>query len=124
MACGARALKDRASANGWKLEPAVPKPLVAINMLPGCQKSEALFKANARPKKILVELNGEHQLTVEVPDLMESFEFPIKDYAKPVKKIRLTFQEVYPGNRFEDLCVSGVSLHVRLDKKPKIRPAR
>lgn len=107
-----------------EMEPAVPRPLVAINMLPGCQKSDALFKANARPKKILVELNGEHQFAVEVPDLMDSYEIPIKAYAKPVKKIRLTFQEVYPGNRFEDLCVSGVSLHVRLDKKPKIQPTR
>ena len=36
----------------------------------------------------------------------------------------MTFTEVYPGTRFEDLCVSSVRLHVRLDKKPKVQPAR
>ena len=48
----------------------------------------------------------------------------IRDYVKPVKKIRLTFQEVWPGEKFEDLCVSGVKLEVKLDKKPKLEPVR
>ena len=107
-----------------ELEPIAPKPITAISMLPGCGKSDALFEANARPKKVLVELNGDHRFTVEVPNSKEEFEFPVSNYTKPVRKLRLTFQEVWPGKRFEDLCISGVRLHVRLDKKPKIQQAR
>lgn len=107
-----------------ELTPAVPKPLIAIELEPGMAKTEELFKANARPKKVLVELNGEKRFSVAIPDLKEAHRIPILDYAKPVKKIRLTFEEVWPGTKFEDLCVSGIRLQVKLDKKPKLEPSR
>lgn len=107
-----------------ELTPTVPKPLVAIELEPGMTKTDELFKANARPKKVLVELNGEKRFSAEIPDLKDVHRIPILDYAKPVKKIRLTFEEVWPGTRFEDLCVSGIRLQVKLDKKPKIEPVR
>jgi hypothetical protein len=107
-----------------ELTPAVPKPLIAIELEPGMTKTEDLFKANARPKKVLVELNGEKRFSVAIPDSKEVHRIPILDYAKPVKKIRLTFEEVWPGTKFEDLCVSGIRLQVKLDKKPKVEPAR
>ena len=107
-----------------QIEPQVPKPLAAIEIRPGYGKSDELFQANARPKKILVDLNDGHQFSVDIPDSKEEFRIPVNDYAKPVKKIRLTFQEVWPGTKFEDLCVSGVRLEVRLDKKPKLEPVR
>lgn len=112
-------------AGEWlELAPEVPKPLLTISLRPGCWKSHELFTANARPKKVLVELNGEHRFHAEVPDAMEQFEIPVVGYGKPVKKLRLTFEEVWPGKRFEDLCISSVRLHVRLEKDPKIQPAR
>jgi len=107
-----------------ELTPAVPKPLNAIEIEPGMTKTEELFTANARPKTVLVELNGEKRFSAEIPDLKEVHRIPIPDYTKPVKKIRLTFQEVWPGKRFEDLCVSGILLQVKLDKKPKFEQAR
>jgi hypothetical protein len=107
-----------------ELVPEVAKPLAAISIKPGCFKSEALFAANARPKRMRIELNGEHTFTVEIPDTRDEFEFPVSNYKKPVKSIRLTFEDVWPGNRFEDLCVTSVRLHVRLDKKPKLDPSR
>ncbi len=111
--------------NEWlELEPIAPKPLTAISILPGCVKTQELFEANARPKKMMVELNDEHKFTVDVPDSKEEFEFPVSDYTKAVKKIRLTFVDVWPGKKFEDLCVSSVRLHVALDKKPKLQPVR
>ena len=45
-------------------------------------------------------------------------------YDQPVKKLRLTVKEVYPGSRYEDMCISDVALAVKLDKAPKIQPAR
>jgi hypothetical protein len=106
-----------------EITPVEPKPLLGIRLKPGYQK-EGLFKANPRPKKIRFELNGEHRFDTAIPDEEEEIRIPTIGYDKPVKKLRMTFTEVYPGTRFEDLCVSSVRLHVRLDKKPKIQPAR
>jgi hypothetical protein len=114
-----------AGVGEWlEVKPQVAKPLTAISMIPGYAKQQDLFKANARPKKMLVELNGEHQFTVEVPDSPELFEFPVTGYDKPVHTVKLTFQDVWKGSRHQDLCVSGLRLHVALDKAPKIQPAR
>ena len=114
-----------AGVGEWlEITPEVPKPLFAISIKPGCFKNEDLFKANARPKKAKVELNGEKSFTVSIPDMMVEIEFPVPGYNKPVKKIRITFEEVWPGTKFEDLCVTSIRLHVRLDKKPKLDPCR
>ncbi len=107
-----------------EVKPQVAKPLTAISIVPGYVKGDDLFKANARPRKILVELNGEHGFTVEIPDSPELFEFPVTGYNKPVNTVKLTFQDVWKGSRHEDLCVTGLRLHVALDKAPKIQPSR
>lgn len=106
-----------------ELTPVTPKPLHGIRLKPGYQKP-TLFKANARPKTIRIELNGEHRFDAEIPDRDEEIEIPISGCTKPVRKIRLTFTDVYPGTHYEDLCITSVSLHAKLDRKPKIQPAR
>lgn len=106
-----------------EITPVEAKPLTGILIRPGYQKGD-LFKANARPKKIRIELNGEHAFDTDIPDREEEFEFPVIGYAKAVRKIRMTFTEVYQGEKFEDLCVSTIRLHARLAKKPKIQPSR
>lgn len=107
-----------------ELTPAEPKPLNAILLQPGYAKSDELFKANARPKRIEVSLNGEHKFQANVPDRNAVCNIPVTGYAKPVRTVRILFKEVWPGSRFEDLCVSQLSLSVRLDRKPKITPQR
>ena len=107
-----------------ELTPEVPKPLAAIEIDPGYSKSDLLFKANARPKVVSVQLNGEHTFTATIPDSNTSFYIPVSGYGKAVKTIRLTFLDVWLGSQYEDLCVSAIRLHVRLDKKPKFQPAR
>jgi Domain of unknown function (DUF4424) len=106
-----------------EITPVEAKPLIGLEMKPGYQK-EGLFKANARPKKIRIELNGEHVFDADIPDREEQLEIPVIGYARAVRKIRMTFTEVYPGEKFEDLCISTIRLHARLDKKPKITPSR
>jgi hypothetical protein len=115
-------------AGEWlELTPVAAKPLIGIHIKPGYQKSDpepSLFKANARPKRIRIELNGEHQFDVELLDKEEELVIPVRGYDKAVEKISLTFTDVYPGERFEDLCVTSVRLHVRLDREPKFQPSR
>lgn len=111
--------------NEWlEMTPKVAKPLRAIEIAPGCWRTPELFRANARPRKILVELNGSHRFHTEVPDRMEDFTIPIAGYSKDVSKIRLTFEDVWPGTKYEDLCISSIRLHVRLDRKPKLPACR
>ena len=107
-----------------EIEPDVAQPLRAITIRPGYGKSEQLFRANARPKRIAVSLNGEFEFDAEVPDRMDDARIPVTGYTKPVNKLRLTFKEVYPGSRHQDLCVSAVSLRVALAKKPNVSPQR
>lgn len=107
-----------------ELTPEVPKRLSGIEILPGYVKNDKLFLANARPRKILITLNDESSFSTEIPDSPVSFFIPISDYRKPVKTIRFTFQEVWPGTTYQDLCVSNIQLHVHLDRKPKIHPVR
>jgi hypothetical protein len=107
-----------------ELTPRQPKPLAAIDIDPGYFKSEEHFLANARPKQVRVTLNGEHSFTAAIQNARVTRHIPIQGYNKPVKNIRIVFEQVWPGNRYEDLCVSAIRLHVRLDKKPKIQPAR
>ena len=107
-----------------ELKPVVPKPLVALDIAPGYFRSEELFQANARPKKILIVLNDDHRFVADIENVMKSQRIVVRNYNKPVRKIRMAFQEVWPGTKFEDLCVSRVKLEVKLDKKPKIEPVR
>jgi hypothetical protein len=107
-----------------ELRPEVPKPLMALEFFPGYQKSEELFRANPRPRRLKVVLNDEHAFTVDVPDQMGECRIPIRGYSKPVRLVKLVFEEVWPGAWFEDLSVSDVRMEVKLDKKPKLEPVR
>ena len=111
-----------------ELAPVAAKPLIELVLKPGYQKTAPsglnLFKANARPKVVRVELNGEHRFDAHIPDRPEEVVIPVRGYDKPVRKIRLVFTEVTPGEHFEDMCVTSVELHVRLDREPKIQPQR
>lgn len=110
--------------NEWlEIKPEVTKPLLGILLKGGYQK-EGLFGANARPKRIQIELNGEHSFEAKIPDVQEEIEISVRGYKKRVSKIRITFLENYPGSKFEDLCVTSIGLNVLLDKKPDVGHAR
>lgn len=107
-----------------EMQPVAPTPLAAVGIHPGYDASDELFKANARPKRVRIVLNGEHSFSAAVPDQKGGFRIPVVGYGKPVRTIKLVFEEVWPGSRFEDLCVSGVWLESRLSKPPKVTPQR
>ena len=115
-------------AGEWlELRPEAPKPLSAIFIVPGYAESDALFSANARPKTVRIELNGEHQFTGQIPDRnfgFQGYRIPVSGYAEPVKSMRLTFEDVWPGKTSDDLCVTDVWLEAVVTGKPKIEPAR
>jgi hypothetical protein len=132
-------LRDLWGGNAWsegvegpgigewlELVPAEAKPLRSLRITPGYVKHdhEGLFTANARPARVRVELNGKHRFEASIPDKPEEFHIPVTGFTEPARKIRLTVLGVYPGEKYEDLCVSTIRLESVVDRKPKVQPSR
>ncbi len=103
-------------------------PLYGILIRPGYYeygREEAWWKNN-RIAQLEVTLNDEHTFTESIPD--ERFENPylirVRDYAKPVNKIKLVIKAVHRGTQYRDTCISLVELRAPLAKKPEIQAAR
>ena len=105
-----------------------PLPLYGILIQPGYyeyDEKEPWLKNN-RVAQLEITLNDENTFTESIPD--ERFEDPylirVRDYTKPVNKIKLVIKGVHRGTRFHDTCISLVELRAPLTKKPEIKGAR
>jgi len=108
-----------------ELRPDVPKPLVSLTIRPGFAASDELFAANARPKTVRIELNGgERAFSASIPDRNAEFRIPVSGYVKPVKSVKLMFEDVWKGKKYDDLCVSDVKLEAAVEGKPKVGDPR
>jgi hypothetical protein len=105
-----------------------PLPLYGILIRPGYYDydNKDPWKKNNRVATLEITLNDEHSFTETIPD--EWFEQPylirVRDYAKPVNKVKLVIKAVYHGTQFRDTCISLVELRAPLAKKPEIQAAR
>jgi hypothetical protein len=105
-----------------------PLPLYGILIQPGYydyDDKEPWLKNN-RVAALEITLNNEHTFTESIPD--EHFERPylirVRDYVKPVNKVKLVIKGVHRGTQFRDTCISLVELRAPLSKKPEIQGAR
>ena len=105
-----------------------PLPLYGILIQPGYydyDNKEPWLKNN-RVAQLEITLNDEHTFTESIPD--EHFERPylirVRDYTKPVNKIKMVIKGVYRGTQFRDTCISLVELRAPLSKKPEVQGAR
>ena len=48
----------------------------------------------------------------------------VRDYSKPVNKIKMVIKGVHRGTQFRDTCISFVELRAPLAKKPEVHGAR
>lgn len=104
-----------------------PLPLYGILIQPGYYDDEKEpWWNNNRVATLEVTLNDERTFTETIPD--ERFEEPyllrVRDYTKPVNKVKLVIKAVYRGKQFRDTCISLVQLRAALSQKPEIQPAR
>jgi len=105
-----------------------PLPLYGILIQPGYYEydDKEPWLKNNRVAALEITLNDEHALTESIPD--ERFERPylirVRDYTKPVNKIKLVIKGVHRGTQFRDTCISLVELRASLSKKPEIHGAR
>jgi len=86
---------------------------VRMKIRNGYQKSRKLFAANSRAKTLTVVLLPSNK-TVDV-ELTDSFgwqELAVDQPAGPLAAIELRVKAVYPGKKYDDLCLSDVQLYV------------
>ena len=105
-----------------------PLPLYGMRIQPGYYEydDKEPWLKNNRVAALEITLNDEHTFTESIPD--ERFERPylirVRDYTKPVNKIKMVIKGVHRGTKFRDTCVSLVKLRAPLDKKPEVHGAR
>ena len=105
-----------------------PLPLYGILIEPGYyhyDDKEPWLKNN-RLAALEITLNDEHTFTESISD--EHFERPylirVRDYTKPVNKVKLVIKGVHRGTQSRDTCISLVELRAPLAKKPEVQGAR
>jgi hypothetical protein len=124
----AEGAKDDGIGESITLDVKRPLPLYGILIRPGYYeygREDAWWKNN-RVAAIEITLNDEHTFMESIPD--ERFENPylvrVRDYTKPVNKIKLVIKGVHRGTQFRDTCISQVQLRAPLEKKPEVHGAR
>jgi hypothetical protein len=105
-----------------------PLRLYGIRIQPGYYDydNKDPWLKNNRVAALEITLNDEHSFTETIPD--ERFDAPylirVRDYTKPVNRVKLVIKGVHRGTQFRDTCISLVQLRAALPKKPEIQPAR
>ena len=124
----AEGAKDDGIGESITLNVKRPLPLYGIMMRPGYWEynNDSLWKKNNRIGALEITLNDEQTFTETIPD--EIFQNPylirVRDYTKPVTKIKMVIKGVHRGTQFRDTCISLVELRAPLSKKPEIHGAR
>ena len=105
-----------------------PLPLYGILIQPGYYDygDKEPWLKNNRVAALEITLNDERTFTETIPD--EIFQRPylirVRDYTKPVTKIKMVIKGVHRGTQFRDTCISLVKLRAPLSKKPEVHGAR
>ena len=124
----AEGAKDDGIGESITLNVKRPLPLYGILIRPGYWQDgkDNLWKKNNRVTALEITLNDERTFTENIPD--ETFQKPylirVRDYTKPVNKIKMVIKGVHRGTQSRDTCISLVELRAPLSKRPKIQGAR
>jgi hypothetical protein len=122
------AAKDDGIGESLTLDVKRPLPLYGILIRPGYwdYNNDSVWKKNNRVGALEITLNDEQTFTETIPD--ETFQEPylirVRDYTKPVTKIKMVIKGVHRGTQFRDTCISLVQLRAPLGKKPEVHGAR
>ncbi|HZS16716.1 MAG TPA: hypothetical protein VFA51_02165 [Candidatus Udaeobacter sp.] len=105
-----------------------PLPLYGILIQPGYYdyENKDSWSKNNRVAALEITLNDEKTFTENIPD--QRFEdaclIRVRDYNKPVTKVKLVIKGVHRGTQFRDTCISRIELRAPLATKPEIQAAR
>ena len=84
-------------------------PIAKIGIINGYAKGDK-FKQNNRVKKALLVFSNGQRIALDLADTpkMQYFNFePV-----PASQVRLIIENVYPGTKWDDTCISEIELHV------------
>jgi hypothetical protein len=84
-----------------------PMAVTALTILPGYGKSPEVFQANARPRRVRIEAGTAPAVERELRDAFESQRLELVA-GPPTASVRTTVLSVWPGGRFEDMCISEI----------------
>jgi hypothetical protein len=73
----------------------------------GYQKSEETYKNNSRVKRLTIQTSDGLVTGVNVPDTKDGHTIKLPRPVKP-QWVRFTIQEIYPGAKGSDTCISGI----------------
>jgi hypothetical protein len=86
---------------------------VRLKLRAGYQKSDSLFKANARPREITVTLlPGGTELKATLADAEGWQEVIAEQPAGKLEAVQIRVGSVYEGTKYKDLCLSDVQIYV------------
>src|SRR4051794_35380546 len=86
---------------------------VRIKIRNGFQKSQKLFAANSRAQTLtVVLLPSKKTVDVTLTDTFGWQELAVDQPAGPLDAVELHVKAVYPGKKYDDLCLSDVQLYV------------
>jgi hypothetical protein len=124
----AEGAKDDGIGESITLNVKRPLPLYAILIHPGYWDpgNDDVWEKNNRVAALEVTLNDERTFTETIPDetLQKSYLIRVRDYTKPVTKIKMVIKGVHRGTQFRDTCISLVELRAPLSKEPEVHGAR
>jgi hypothetical protein len=124
----AEGAKDDGIGESITLDVKRPLPLYGILIHPGYWDPgrDDAWKKNNRVAALEITLNDERTFTETIPDEMfrDLYLIRVRDYTKPVTKIKMVIKGVHRGTQSRDTCISLVKLRAPLSKKPKIQGAR
>jgi hypothetical protein len=105
-----------------------PLPLYGILIRPGYYDydDKGPWMKNNRVAALEITLNDEHTFTENIPDqrFADPYLIRVRNYAKPVNKVKMVIKAVHRGSEFHDTCISLIRLRATLSQKPEIQPAR
>ena len=86
---------------------------VRMKIRNGFQKSQKLFAANSRAQTLtVVLLPSKKTVDVTLTDTFGWQEIAVDQPAGPLDAVELRVKAVYPGKKYDDLCLSDVQLYV------------
>jgi hypothetical protein len=86
---------------------------VRMKIRNGYQKSPRLFEANSRAKDLTVVLLPSNKIVeVALADQSGWQEIAVEQAAGPLEAVELRVKSVFPGKKYDDLCISDVQVYV------------
>ncbi len=89
-----------------------PKKLKAVNIIAGYTKTETIYKANNRVKKVKISFSDGKSQTALLKDVYD-FQRILIDRDTPTKFVKIEILDVYRGAKYKDTCISEIEFEYK-----------